>query len=194
MHNSKTIIIPGYHLKPKYDLPALRRHMSGAGGHKGATFELPLTSMIDMFTILVIFLLMNFSATGEIFFIQKNVVLPEASHAKNLESAPLISVSAAGVSLEAQKVGDNPLHLEESDQNLPKLMAALNNIRAFEEQLHPGEPFKGNINIQADEKTPLVYIKRVMQTCILAGWNSINFAVRAAESVRGGDAPTGPGK
>jgi len=190
MHNTKTVVIPGYHLKPKFDLPALRKHIAGAGGNKHATFELPLTSMIDMFTILVIFLLMNFSATGEIFFIQKNVVLPEASHAKNLESAPLISVSASGVSLEAQKVGDNPIHLEEKDQNLPKLMAALNNIRAFEEQLHPGEPFKGNINIQADEKTPLVYIKRVMQTCILAGWNSINFAVRAAESVRSESDPS----
>src|ERR1700678_636189 len=114
MHATKTIVVPGYHLRPKYDLPALRKHIHGGGGNKHATFELPLTSMIDMFTILVIFLLMNFSATGEIFFIQKNVVLPEASHAKNLESAPLISVSASGVSLEAQKVGDNPLHLEES--------------------------------------------------------------------------------
>src|SRR5277367_235650 len=179
----KTIVTPGFHLKPKYDLKGLRRHIK-RGGEKGLTFELPLTSMIDMFTILVIFLLMNFSATGEIFFIQKNLKLPEASHAKPLESAPLISVTAQGVTLEAQKVGDNPIHLEERDQNLPKLTAALNDIKTFEQQLHPGEPFKGNVNIQADEKTPLVYIKRVMQTCILSGWNSINLAVRAAESIR----------
>src|ERR1700733_16253981 len=98
----KTIVKPGYHLKPKYDLRGLREHVKGEGSHKDTTFELPLTSMIDMFTILVIFLLMNFSATGEIFFIQKNVKLPEASHAKPLESAPLISVTAQGVTLEAQ--------------------------------------------------------------------------------------------
>jgi biopolymer transport protein ExbD len=175
---------PGYHIRPKYDLINLRRHVQGGGGHKEVSFELPLTSMIDMFTILVIFLLMNFSATGEIFFIQKNVKLPEASHVKPLESAPLISVTAQGVSFEAERVGDNPVHLVESDQNLPKLSAALNQMKALELQIHPNEPFKGLVNIQADEKTPLVYIKRVMQTCILAGWNSINFAVRTTETVR----------
>jgi len=190
MLSKKTIVTPGYHIKPKYDMRAFRNYVAGQGGSKQTTFELPLTSMIDMFTILVIFLLMNFSATGEIFFIQKNLKLPEASHAKPLESAPLISVTAQGVTLEAQKVGDNPIHLEERDQNLPKLTAALNDIKSFEQQLHPGEEFKGNINIQADEKTPLIYIKRVMQTCILSGWNSINFAVRAAESVRGSSDPS----
>jgi biopolymer transport protein ExbD len=181
MLSKKTIVTPGYHIKPKYDMRAFRNYVAGQGGSKQTTFELPLTSMIDMFTILVIFLLMNFSATGEIFFIQKNLKLPEASHAKPLESAPLISVTAQG---------DNPIHLEERDQNLPKLTAALNDIKSFEQQLHPGEEFKGNINIQADEKTPLIYIKRVMQTCILSGWNSINFAVRAAESVRGSSDPS----
>src|SRR5207253_8473724 len=58
-------------------------------------------------TILVIFLLLNFSATGEIFFIQKNLKLPEATHFKPLEGLPLITVSAAGVTLEAENVGDN---------------------------------------------------------------------------------------
>ena len=134
--------------------------------------------MIDMFTILVIFLLMNFSATGEIFFIQKNLKLPEASHGRPIDTAPLVTVSSQGVTLEAEKVGDNPVRLEESDQALPKLTAALEQIRIMIQTMHPDEPFKGNINIQADENTPLVYIKRVMQTCILAGWNEINFAVR----------------
>lgn len=180
---ARTIVKPGYHLKPKYDLHGFREHTQSE--HKASVVvELPLTSMIDMFTILVIFLLMNFSATGEIFFIQKNLKLPEASHAHPLESAPLITVTATGVTLEAQKVGDNPLTVQENDQNLPKLSAALKQIRIIEETIHPNEPFKGNVNIQADEKTPLIYIKRVMQTCILEGWNGINFAVRGAESMR----------
>src|SRR5438552_489597 len=138
----RTIVKPGYHLKPKYDLKGLRKHLHH-GTPPSIIVELPLTSMIDMFTILVIFLLMNFSATGEIFFIQKNIKLPEATHIRPLESAPLISVSTQGVTLEAQNVGDNPLKLEESDQNLPKLAAALKQIKAIEETIHPGEAFKG---------------------------------------------------
>ena len=48
----------------------------------------------------------------------------------------------------------------------------------MEETIHPNEPFKGNVNIQADESTPLVYIKRVMQVCVLEGWTGIRFATR----------------
>lgn len=182
--HSDVIVKPGYHIKPKYDLPATREHCKGGHGKSLPVVELPLTSMIDMFTVLVIFLLMNFSATGEIFFMQKNLKLPEATHAHPLESAPLITVTNQGVVLEAQKVGDNPLMVQENDQNLPKLAAALKQMRIMEETMHPNQPFKGNINIQADERTPLIYIKRVMQTCIVEGWNGINFAVRGAESVR----------
>jgi biopolymer transport protein ExbD len=178
---TKTIIKPGYHLKPKYDLLGMRAHVKGDGKKASPVADLPLTSMIDMFTILVVFLLMNFSATGEIFFIQKNLKLPEATHAHPLISAPLITVTAQGITLETEKVGDNPLTLQESDQNLPQLAAALKKLRIIEETIHPNIPFKGNVNIQADEKTPLVYIKRVMQTCITEGWGGINFAVRSAE-------------
>ncbi len=172
---------PGYHLRSQYDLKKVRE-IRGGHGRTSAVGELNLTSMIDMFTIIVIFLLMNFSATGEIFFIQKNIKLPMALHSKPIDSAPLISVTADEVTLEAQKVGDNPLVLTEKDINLPRLADALKKIRIFEETLHPGEPFKGQINIQADEKTPLVYIKRVMQTCILEGWNGINFITRGDEN------------
>ena len=71
---AKTIVMPGYHIKPKFDLPAMRHHVKGGHGKALPVVELPLTSMIDMFTVLVIFLLMNFSSTGEIFFIQKNML------------------------------------------------------------------------------------------------------------------------
>lgn len=185
MAKHKTVTKPGYHLKPKYDLHALR--MIRMKDEKNLSIpELPLVSLIDMFTILVIFLLMNFSATGEIFFIQKNIVLPEAKHAHPIASAPLISVTTAGVTLETEKVGDNPIKLEESDQRLPKLAQALRDIKAMQMAERPSEPFKGNVNIQADESTPLVYIKRVMQTCIQEGWTGINFAVRQGTTGKSG--------
>ncbi|MFN7453462.1 MAG: ExbD/TolR family protein [Pseudobdellovibrionaceae bacterium] len=177
---SRTIVKPGYHLKPKYDLHFLRKKRTDHG-KKSASGDLPLVSMIDMFSILVIYLIMNFSATGEIFFISKNLKLPEAKHAHQLENAPLITVTAEGVSLDTEKVGDNPINLTESDQNLPRLAAALRELRKLQETIRPNEPFKGNINIQADQKTPLVYIKRVMQVCILEGWTGIHFAVQGKD-------------
>lgn len=176
-----SVIKPGYHLRPKHDLEYLRKKRT-SGAKKMGIPELPLVSMIDMFTILVIFLLMNFSATGEIFFIPKEVTLPEAKHTHPLESAPLITVTATEVILETEPVGDNPITLTESDANLPRLTESLKQLRELSIATRPDQPFKGAINIQADESTPLVYIKRVMQTCIAGGWTTINFAVRGPES------------
>ncbi len=175
----RTILTPGYHISPKYDLPGLRLRMFSAN-QRSTNVVLPLTSMIDMFSTLVIVLLLNFSATGEVFFVNKDMTLPEAANAEPLEGLPLISITAEGVSLDADKVGDNPLHLEESDQNLPRLKAMLQKIRVMEETIHPDKPFQGKINIQADETTAVIYIKRVMNTLISEGWTQINFATSPA--------------
>ena len=176
----KSIVKPGYHVKSKYDLEGLRERRHSNARMSVAT-ELPLVSMIDMFTILVIFLLMNFSATGEIFFSPKELTLPEARHSHPLESAPLITVTSQQVILETEPVGENPLTLTESDFNLPRLSASLRQLKDLTLASRQDQPFKGQINIQADESTPLVYIKRVMQTCIAEGWTGINFAVRGQE-------------
>lgn len=175
----RTILSPGYHISPEYDLPGLRLRMYGSQ-KKDTNVVLPLTSMIDMFSTLVIVLLLNFSATGEVFFVSKDMTLPEAENAQPLEGLPLISISSEGVSLDAEKVGDNPLHIEESDQNLPKLKSALQKIRILEETTHPDKPFVGKVNIQADEGTAVIYIKRVMNTLISEGWTQINFATNPA--------------
>ncbi len=167
---------PGYHIHPKYDLKKTREKLHG---HKDeGEAQLPLTAMIDMFSTLVIFLIMNFSATGEVFFISKDVKLPDAQHSRPMESLPLISITNAGVVLEAEKIGDNPVYLEEKDANLPLLKAKLQQIRILMQTIRPDEPFKGQVNIQADVNTPIVYVKRVMNTLISEGWNGINFAVR----------------
>lgn len=176
-NHNRLISPPGYHLHPKYDLHYLRkrRHHSDESDFNDS---LNLTAMIDMFSILVIFLIMNFSSTGEIFFISKNIKLPEASHARPIDNAPLISIVGNSVTLEAETVGDNPVYLEEKDVNLPRLKSKLQQMRIMAEAVNPGQPFKGQVNVQADVNTPVIYIKRVMNTLISEGWTGVNFAVQ----------------
>lgn len=168
---------PGYHVKAKYDLHGTRDRLYGGGGHSDH-FDLNLTAMVDMFSMLVMFLLMNFSTTGEVFFISKDVKIPDASHGRPLESKPLITITSQNVIFDAEKIGENPIHLEESDQELPQLKARLQQVRIMEQTIHPDKPFKGEVNIQADEMTSLVYVKRVMNTLISEGWTGIHFAVQ----------------
>ena len=62
-------------------------------GRKGSSADLQLTSMVDMFTLLVIFLLANFSASGEVLFMSKEIQLPTASHGTEIERAPVVAIT-----------------------------------------------------------------------------------------------------
>src|ERR1700756_4706079 len=88
------ITIPGPRLRKFAPLKFVRARGSG----KRSTYaELNLTSMVDMLTILVVFLLQTFSASGELLTVQKNIVLPEAQNFKDLEQAPIIAISKDSV-------------------------------------------------------------------------------------------------
>lgn len=184
MSKSKnTIGKPGYHLQPKYDLHFLRKKRN-YHGKKSAVPELPLVSLIDMFTILVIFLLMNFSTDGESFFIPKGVKLPLATNGKPLKSAPLISINDRQIVIETEKLpGSDPVSfVTDINSDLSDVVATLNSIKATRSlSLKEGEAFKGQINIQADENLQLDLVKKVMKICVQNGWGVINFAVRNGE-------------
>ena len=176
----RVIESPGYHIHPQYYLHHLRRIRFSGAKHE-PHFDLPLTSMIDMFSMLVIFLLMNFSSTGEVFFIPtKDLIMPEAQHGRQLETAPLITIARDGsVRLDSEAVGSLPhTSIEDQGENLAALRMRLQQMRAVEMQIKPNVEFKGQINIQADEQTTSERVKKVMVALIQEGWTGINFAVR----------------
>jgi len=148
-------------------------------GKKSGNTGIMLTSLIDVMTILVIFLLMNFSANGEVLYMTKDIKLPDAYHGAMLERAPVISVSAEAVTFDGRMLlstGD----LEKGDVlNVPELEDALRDEKRRYEQIHandPDHPFRGLVNVQADRRIPFKVIKRVMFACNQSGFGNINFA------------------
>lgn len=178
--SSDKLVKPGYHLRPKYDLHGFRRRRTD--DHRGhLAGELPLTAMIDMFSILVIYLLMNFSATGDPFFMAKaGIVLPTSGKAAVMESAPLLSFSKGTYFLDALTPEGGMLKVEDTSPNLQKIAAALQDLQIRQKRKDP-KSFSGKINLQADENTPLLYVKRAMGAGTSAGWTSINFVVTPTE-------------
>src|SRR5512143_584014 len=77
-----------------------------SGGRKNTNAELNVVPMVDMMTMLVIFLLQQFSATGEVLFMQKDIKLPDARHGQQIEVAPVVAISAAQVVVSGQKVAE----------------------------------------------------------------------------------------
>src|SRR3954470_16169462 len=80
----------------------------GHGGHakKSIFADLLITPLVDMFVIIVLFLIANFSATGEILRMSKDVQLPTAAHTKEIEPVPVVMVARDKVTGEAKVIVD----------------------------------------------------------------------------------------
>jgi biopolymer transport protein ExbD len=166
-------------------------------GRRSVNADLNVVPMVDMMTMLVIFLLQQFSATGEVLYMQKDIKLPEAQHGQAIEVAPVVAISADQVVVSGQKVAE----VRDLDAD-----TALLNINALEERLrdekkrwdfiHQNDPdrdknWKGDVNIQADTKVPFRVLKRVMFSAAQAGYYNVNFATLEAS---GSAPPVRPAK
>ncbi|MCC7382099.1 MAG: biopolymer transporter ExbD [Deltaproteobacteria bacterium] len=148
-------------------------------GHKkhNSVSDLLLTPLIDMFVILVVFLIMNFSATGELVNISKDIVLPKAKTTATLERAPVIQISPQTIAIEGFKVGDSDEVLRDTDLRVPALTDKLQEMRKVDEMMHPGVQFKGQIVINAHKDIDFRLVRKVMMASAEAGYTAINYAV-----------------
>jgi biopolymer transport protein ExbB/TolQ len=86
----RPIVTPGPHLMTNAGLNA-----GGGGGRpKKSTFaSLQLTPLIDMFIVLVIFLLISFSATGDLGVTSKDIKPPFAEQVDDLKRSLIVAIS-----------------------------------------------------------------------------------------------------
>lgn len=172
--------------------PHLTHHVGlkkgGKGGHaKKSTFaSLQLTPMIDMFIVVLIFLLMTFSASGEILFVTKDIKLPFADKVEKLDRAPVISISfpendpAGGVvTLDGSEVSTaKELKDDDSpDWKIAKLTEQLEVKKHNWKLTNQDKQFPGEVIVQSDQNVDFKIIKKVMYSCGLAGYSNVHFAV-----------------
>jgi biopolymer transport protein ExbD len=166
-------------------LKVMKKHLEKKAG-RSLDVSLNLTPMIDMFVVLVIFLLMTFSTSGEILFIQKEIELPSASQTDELEQAPVIIIGGGQVVIEGITVGRMDDIAEDENFEIADLSERLHNLKKAFQQLHPNETFAGKIIIQGDKGTSFRVLKKVMFTCTSVGYTNINFAVLPTGDGSGG--------
>lgn len=163
-------------------------------GRRGTNAELNVVPMVDMMTMLVIFLLQQYSATGEVLYMQKDIRLPDARHGQMIEQAPTVAISAEQVVVAGQKVADvADLDRDAGYLNIPALEEKLREDRKRWDFIHQSDPnrkWEGIVNIQADQKVPFRIVKRVMYSCGVAGYFNLNFA--ALDIGSGAAAAQGP--
>jgi biopolymer transport protein ExbD len=182
-HKPKLMEPPGPRLKKFIPLKFVR---GGAHGKKSIYAELNITSMVDMLMILTVFLLMTFSASGELLSVQKNIVLPEAQNFRDLEQAPIIAVSKDSVTLNGRMVADaSVLNTDNTaDWKIVELHDEMVTLKNNYKLLHPSDEWKGMVIVQADKGVDFKVIKKVMYSCAMAGYQNVNFAVQ--QKAKGG--------
>lgn len=168
--------------------PWLKDHKALKGGHskKNGVADLLLTPLIDMFVILVVFLIMNFSATGDL-PIAAGIELPRASVILQREMAPAIDISPDTISVEGYKVGNTEEVLEDPDLRIAPMTEKLQELRKVEEMMNPGQPFVGNIIVNSHKDVSFKVVRKVMFAAADAGYTNVNFAVLQVGDADGGE-------
>jgi len=189
------------------------KHLAQKDSHggKAVNVSLNVTPFVDMMTILVTFLLMVFSSTGELLQAQKGLKLPDATIKKELRQAPIIVVTRDEVALEG-KVMSKVEDLQ-NDQSMEwKIVALYDELRARKTRfklefdslpdiekdrcLNPGQfidpktgqakpqdlCLDGLVVLQADKETSAKVLNRILKTAYAAEFQNIMFAVNQKES------------
>jgi biopolymer transport protein ExbD len=141
-------------------------------GAKATGFNLMLTSMVDMFSMLVVFLLQTFSSTPEV-MILRGMELPKSITAAIVREAPVLAISKDGnLYLDQKLVGKTSDVTKKPDELLNKL----NNIKNSWVTSHTSE-FTGDINLQADREVQSTTVSMVMGILTSSQFQSIQLAV-----------------
>jgi biopolymer transport protein ExbD len=150
---------------------------------------LTLTSMMDMFTIILVFLIMNYSAEGSLLTNADNLVLPNSTSKKRPKEVHLqISVTHDVVCVDNIPVVPTEdvrrIPLDEPDPIVAKLEERLAAAYKQEEEmvkLGALSKVEGIITIQIDKNIEFDIMYKIMNTCGKVGYNNMNFAVMERE-------------
>ncbi len=134
---------------------------------------LMLTSMVDMFSLLVIFLLQSFSNSPQIITLNKGLTLPAALSASMTMDAPVLSLTAEEITLDNKLIGTTPTLLGAPQ----KLLTELQNLRTSWNKNHQGETFNGEIHLQADKNLSASLVSELMGILTSQGYSSVQLAV-----------------
>jgi biopolymer transport protein ExbD len=169
---------PGRRLMHHIGLDFVRKKVAGGGG-RSVNAALSLTSMIDFLLVVVVFLLMTFSASGET-PVSKGVNLPKAENTIDMIDAPIVSVNGSQVLVDGSPAG-NTRAIEDAKrlQRVDDLFNILKSKRELWKQTHPGKEFPGVVILQVDQDVQAVVVKSVFQTSAFAGYPNVSFMVNS---------------
>jgi biopolymer transport protein ExbD len=139
--------------------------------------KLNLVSLMDIFTILVFFLLVN-SSDVEVLQNNKSIKLPESIAEKKPDETLVVMVDAENIIVGGRKVANVPETNASSELTIAGLKQELD-YQAKRKPYRNEEQAKlgRNISIMADKDTPYNLLKKIMSTSAKSEFRNISLAV-----------------
>ncbi|MGQ0619103.1 MAG: ExbD/TolR family protein [Panacagrimonas sp.] len=139
--------------------------------------ELNVVSLIDIFAILVFYLLVN-ALVVEILPSPRALKLPESIAKQQPEQTVLILVTTDDIIVDNRKVMTTAQAAASTAKVLPELKYKLNEQTLMPvEGGQPGQITRGEVNIMADKSIPFHVLKKIMATCSDTRFAKISLAV-----------------
>jgi biopolymer transport protein ExbD len=144
-----------------------------------------LTSLMDVFTILVFFLLVNSSST-DVLQTPKRITLPDSVVEEKPRESVVIFVSPYEVTVQGEPVARVAEILEMPGQDIDAIGERLAELSENIIGLNTKTVSESReVTILADKSVPFRVVKKVMSTCTSRGYEQISLAVlqKSARSV-----------
>ncbi len=139
--------------------------------------KMNLTSLMDVFTILVFFLLVN-SGSVEIMEAPKDVSLPEAQIESKPRETVVIFVSPAEIRVQGDAVARVADILDGKTEQLQNITARLATLKdSIIGTNTQAVAATQEVTILADKSVPFTVIKQIMSTCTDEGYENVSLAV-----------------
>lgn len=156
----------------------IKKHYTSSGSQK-----LNLTSMMDMFTIILVFLLKTYATEGQLIHPSESLELPKSTIQTPPETALDLVVSNESIVLNNKRIVD----LASVKKEKGFVIRALRKELLFHareakkmEQQH-GVPFSGKVTIQGDKSIEYRDLIKVMATCGASEYPNMRLVVYQKE-------------
>jgi biopolymer transport protein ExbD len=156
-----------------------------------STFKIQITSMVDMFVILLVFLLKSYSTSPVAITPDDNLRLPASTSTKDAVDAVKLVVSKAGIFVDDKKVADltdgkiNVKDVDASDTNFIRALYTELDVQAQKSKsiakVNETVEFDGKVVMQADRDLPYELLRKVMYTSMMAGYSDVKIAVLSTQ-------------
>ena len=139
--------------------------------------DLNLVSLIDIFTILIFFLL---SSASEVETLPsfKSVKLPESSAETQPRETIVVTISGAEIIVDGRKVADVADVMRTDGDVIAPLKAELELLSKRQVIREKNQASKAAITIMGDKDIPYRLLRKVMVTSARANFTDVSFAVR----------------